>query len=1188
MHGHSQFSLLEAASRIDELVTIAKTAGMPALALTDSGNLYGAVAFYSACKAAGINPIIGCELALLDGDITDKTTRKPAPNVVLLCKNQTGYQNLTQLVTVAQTEGFYYRPRINWELLEKHREGLMVLTDCVPGILGYHLLRGQRDEAKTKLERLKTLFGDDLYVELQDHGLGPEMQVTTEAVRLAAEVGVDCVITNDHRFSYAGQEQVVDILLCMQQGKTLNDPGRTKTYGPEYYLKNGDELAQRFLHLDRKLVDQALDNTVLVAQKCQFDWPMGESILPAFPLPPEKQAVGMSEADYLKEVVETYACKRYNAVTPAELPAEVTDRLAFELNTLNAMGFAAYFLIVWDFMDYARRQGIPVGPGRGSAAGSLVAYVLGITNIDPIEHTLLFERFLNPERVSMPDIDIDFCIERRGEVIEYVSQRYGKERVCQIATFGTLAAKAAVKAVARVLDIPYAESDRVAKMIPGTPGTKLKDALADGMELAKEVAANPDTKAWVDLALSLEGTACNVGTHAAGVVISKDPLNQVVALQHSKDGQMISQATMGDLEKLGLLKMDFLGLRNLTIIHNALQLIEQTEGAQRVPDMDHLPLEDTAVYELLSAGDTDGVFQLESSGMKALVRDLKPSQFEDINALVALYRPGPLNSGMARDFVDRKHGRQAVSYPHPSLETLLKPTYGTIVYQEQIMQIAQVLSGYSLGQADLLRRAMGKKKAEVMAKEREGFVAGAVANQVDETLANELFDVMSEFAAYCFNRSHSAAYAYVAFQTAYLKAHFPVAYFSALLSSVRDNLDKIQHYIVTARRMGIAVLPPDVTTSGLDFAPDGGNIRFGLASIKNVGVGVVENILQARKEAPFESLEDFIRRVDPKILNRKTLESLIQAGALDSFGYKRKVLFENLETLVRFAEKHREQQETGQVSLFAAMAASVDEPAMDGLMLSGNLNEEYPEADIQALEKALLGFYVSSHPLDGYLERLPVLTTHSIGQLTELAQEGALPDESLVLIGGLVTSLSQRLSKKNKPLLIGSLEDFTAPTEFIAFGESIEPLAAVLKEGARVLLSAKVSFRGGGGDEGEETRFSLIAQQAVLLDEITPLELNLSQPPSYEAWIYAAKVLSQNRPQPPENNGRKSWPGKENGSRTNANGSSSGFLTNAAVGVPVVFRLSGLPPFKTAPQFWVDARQAQTVKAQLQQSLALT
>jgi DNA polymerase-3 subunit alpha len=1087
LHVHTQYSLLDGTTRIPDLVAWAQANNAPAAAITDHGVMYGAVEFYNAAKAAGIKPIIGCELYVVDGDITDRNSRKPYHHLVLLAKSHKGYQNLVKLVSIGQLEGFYYKPRVNWELIEAHSEDLVALTACLNGPVAHPVMRGNMEEGRDRARRLKAVFGEDVYLEIMDHGQDMEARFSAEACRIAAEVGMELVITNDSHFTRPEDLRMHEMILCLQAGKTLNDPNRVNPYGPAYCLKNGDEMAQLFRHLDPATVSRALDNTLVIADKCDLVLPMGQSILPDYPLEP-----GQTLEGYLRQVVYEHAEKRYG-----ELNTDVTDRLEFELNIINQMGFPAYFLIVWDFINYARLNGIPVGPGRGSAAGSLVAFVLGITNIDPLEHNLLFERFLNPERISMPDIDIDFCIERREQVIEYVANRYGRDRVCQIATFGTFAARAALKAVGRVLDKPFAESDKIAKLIPATPGTKIKDALAEGQPLQKLYDSDPEIKEWVDLALSIEGTANTTGMHAAGVVISKDPLTQVVPLQNAKDGQVISQYPMGDLEKLGLLKMDFLGLRNLTIIDNTLNLIK--DSGETPPDMDKLPLDDGPVFSMLTQAQTDGVFQLESSGMKALVKDLKPNVFEDINALVALFRPGPLNSGMVKQFVDRKHGREEVVYKHPDLEPILKDTYGTIVYQEQIMQIAQTLAGYSLGQADLLRRAMGKKKADVMAKEKDGFVQGALAHGVEETLANELFDTMTEFAAYCFNRSHSAAYALVAYQTAYLKAHFPVEYLSALLSSVRNDLDKIQHYILTGRRMGIQVLPPDVTKSGLNFTPDGQAIRFGLASIKNVGVGVVEAIIKARDEKPFASLEDFLERIDPKVMNRKTLESLIQCGAFSAFGVSRKQLFHNVDNLLRFSDKAQEQAETGQVSLFAALGGGGGGAGggggFGGLILSGDPGE-YSDEQLQQSEKELLGFYVSSHPLDNLIETLPLLISHTIGELKETS------DDTEVLIGGLVSNMVQKLTKTNKPIKIGVIEDFTGPVEIVAFSDAITAAAELLTEGRKILVKGRLQFR---GDE----QYSVVVKEVRPIEQTRPLNLFFEQVPRFEDVAYLRSVLSQ-------------------------------------------------------------------------------
>lgn len=1102
---HSHFSLLESAIKVPDLIKRAKELGLPALGLTDSGVMYGAVEFYNGCKAADIKPIIGSELFLIDGDITDRKNRSPWHHLTLICKNYTGYQNLVKLVSTAQVDGFYYKPRINWELLAEHNEGLIALSGDLTGIAGRPFLRGDSNGAWDNVRRLKAIFTPDsdgqprCYLELQDHGKEGEQRLNAELVKIAQAEDLPLVVSNNDRFLNAGEEEIHNILLCMQEGKTIHESSKAAFFGPEYYLKTAEQMQNQFRNLPADVVEQAFNNTVAIAEQCDLHLPQGTSILPEYPLPE-----GVTEEEELYRVVIEHAKKRYGE----ELSKEVLDRLDYELGIINQMGFPAYFLITWEFINWSRENGIPVGPGRGSAAGSLVAYVLGITNLDPLEHKLLFERFLNPERVSMPDIDIDFCIERREDVINHVRELYGAEKVCQICTFGTLAAKASLKAVGRVLDIPFAESDRLAKMIPATVGTKLKDALEDGQPLKEEVEKDPDVKHLVDLALKLEGTACNLGVHAAGVVIAKDPLMDTVPIQRSKDGQLVSQYPMGDLEKLGLLKMDFLGLRNLTIIHNTCTMVADKEG--NAPDMDTIPLDDPDVYKMLSAGDTDGVFQLESGGMKALERDLKPSVFEDINALVALFRPGPLNSGMAKSFVDRKHGREEIKVPHEDIEGVLESTYGTIVYQEQIMQVAQILAGYSLGRADLLRRAMGKKKAEVMAKERDGFVEGCTKNGVDEGVANKLFDTMSEFAAYCFNRSHSAAYAFVAYQTAWLKVHYPVEYLSALLSSVKNDLDKIQYYILTARRMDIRILPPDVGTSGVNFTPDylqndeEGNsvkaIRFGLASVKNVGTGVVEDIIAARQEAPFSDLDDFFKRAGKGVLNTKTLESLIHAGALDGFGYTRKQLFENTNELINFAQQHQQRAITGQNSLFDLMAASPSESAdtnFGGIILTGDASE-YEDEVLQKLEKDLLGFYVSSHPLDSMVDTLPLVISQATSDLK------SMKDGSPVKIGGLVGSVQTRQTRTGKTMMLAQLEDFTGPVELVVFGRTVDAVRDQLLDGSRLLVKGKLSYRG-------DDSYSVIVDEVKPLSLISPLNLAFHNLPTFDDVALLREILQANR-----------------------------------------------------------------------------
>lgn len=1139
LHVHSQYSFLEGASKVPDLIATAKANNWPAIALTDNGVLHGAIEFYSAAKAAGITPILGCEFYVVEGDITDRQSRQPTMRLVLLAQNLTGYRNLVKLVTTSHLEGFYYKPRVNWALLEQHTEGLVALSGGLSGVLAYPFMRGDETGMRANAEKLKALYGERAYIELQDHGHESYARYNQAAVALAQNLQMPLVAAHDNRFTQPDDFQVHTVLLCLQSGKTLNESERAvHAFGPNYHLKPGEAIAEALMaYLPEDVVAEAMANTANIAEDVTLELPLGQTLLPDYPI-----EAGETPTTALTKVAYEFAQKTYEAPSQEALPEEVRNRLDFELGIISQMGFEAYFLIVWDFIHQARSQGIPVGPGRGSAAGSLVAYVLGITHIDPLEHNLLFERFLNPERVSMPDIDIDFCIERRDEVIRYVTERYGTDRVCQIATFGTFAARAALKAVARVMEVPYADSDRLAKLIPFGPGIKLSDALAKGQPLGQLYNEGdpkvPNLKQVVDTALALEGTVFNLGTHAAGVIISKDPLTDWVPLQYSKDGQVISQYPMGDLERLGLLKMDFLGLRNLTIIHKTMALLPGV-------DIDKVPLDDPAVYEMLSQADTDGVFQLESGGMRALVRDLRPTTFEDINALVALYRPGPLNSGMVKTFVNRKHGREKVVYEHPLLEPILKDTYGTIVYQEQIMQIAQQLAGYSLGQADLLRRAMGKKKAEVMAKEREGFLEGAASNGIEARLAEKLFDTMSEFAAYCFNRSHSAAYALVAYQTAWLKRHHPVAYMSALLSSVRNDRDKTQQYLTAARRMGLAVKPPNINRSGLEFTPDEGSIRFGLASIKNVGVGAVEAILEARKAGPFADLADFCCRVSPKVLNRKTLESLILCGALDCFGIPRRKLLHNVAYLADYAQKQAERRESGQMDLFGALAGggndtSADTPANGELWLAGD-DTELTDDDIQAYERDLLGFYVSSHPLDGIAASLPLMVSHTVAELTET------PDETVVIVGGLLTAADCKQTKSGRTICVGMLEDLTGSIEFVAFQDTLDKAGALLVANQRVMLSGKLQRR---GDEGEQV--SVVVQEVWPADGMRPAQVRFREPPRWEALASLGRLLG-------------STPGR----------------------TPVILAWPDGSRYKVGSRFWIDAAQMEQLSSQAREQLGV-
>lgn len=1083
LHLHTEYSLLDGATRIKELLKHAKENNMPAAAITDHGVMYGAIEFYRTAKEEGIKPIIGCEVYMIDGDINEKTKKVSHNHLVLLAKDKKGYQNLVKIVSVAHIDGFYYKPRINHEVLEKHHEGLIVLSACLGGEIPKELLNDEHEKAKERALYYKNLFGNDFYFELQDHGIPEQQKVNAGLIKLSKELDIELVITNDSHYTKKEDAVTHDILLCMQTGKTRNDPSRMKFANNEFYIKNSEELRKSFSWLDEETFDTAIDNTVKIADKCNLILEMGKSVLPNYPIPKNHTI-----ESYLDKTVREGLISRYEKITP-----EIEERVRFELSIIEEMGFSAYFLIVWDFIKYARDNGIPVGPGRGSAAGSLVAYALGITEIDPIRHNLLFERFLNPERISMPDVDIDFCIDRREKVINYVTELYGKDKVCQIITFGTLAARAAMKSVARVLDIPYSESDKYAKMIPALPKTSIDDALQDGMDLKKLYDSNTQVKELVDFAKAVEGIKFNVGTHAAGVIISRDPLSDIVPVQHSKEKSVITTFPMGDVEKLGLLKMDFLGLRNLTIIDKTVQLIKERHGVSL--NIDKIPLDDIKVYEMLSKGETDGVFQLESSGMKTLVKDLKPSVFEDLGALVALFRPGPLNSGMVGDFVQRKHGRAKVEYKDPRLEPILKDTYGTIVYQEQIMQIAQSLAGYTLGQADILRRAMGKKKAEEMDKQREGFVNGSVNNKVDQKVAEELFDTMTEFAAYCFNRSHSAAYAFLAYQTAYLKAHYPVEYMSALLSSVSSNQDKIQQYIVECQKMGMEVLPPDINKSGSDFTPDENNIRFGLASIKNVGEGVVEEVVKGREKEEYKSFYDFCTKVDLKTFNKRTLESLIKAGAFTGIEKSRKQLLDNLESAMNTAIREAEEKASGQMNLFAMMSGG-NAPTF---ALSGS-DEEFPDSEIQSFEKDLLGFYVTSHPLSGIKDQLPFLTTHNISELSEI-KEGAL-----VTICGLISSVRLITTKTGKMLKVGVIEDLTGNTEFVAYSEILNKFGDLLETESKVIIGGKIQHRG-----DEEVSVSVIISNVSKVENCNIVNIDLSDSMKFEEVIALKDLLIQHK-----------------------------------------------------------------------------
>lgn len=1087
LHLHTENSLLDGAIRIKDLCKFAKENDMPAVAITDHGNMYGAIQMYETAKEHGIKPLIGCEFYVYDGDITEKNLQKTHPyHLVLIAKNETGYKNLVKLVSIAKCKGMYYKPRINHEYIEQHHEGLICLSACVQGEVAQGFIREEKEKSYEAAKFYKNLFGDDYYIELQDHGLEKQKMSNPQLIELARELDIKMVITNDSHYLHKEDADWHDTLLCIQTNALKDSNDRFRFPNNEFYVKTPDQLRDAFRWMEADLFEECIKNTVEVADKCHLIIEMGKYHIPYFEIPPN-----YTSETYLDHMCMLGIKKRYGGLTP-----ELKERLDYELGVINKMGFAEYFLIVSDFIQYAKRNDIPVGPGRGSAAGSLVSYVLEITDLDPIKHNLLFERFLNPERVSMPDVDVDFCVERRGEVIDYVTQKYGADKVCQIITFGTLAARNAMKSVARVYDIPYAQSNQWAQLIPGEPKIKIDDALKEGMELKKLYDTEPTVKKLVDMAKAIEGLKNNTGMHAAGVIISKMPLSDVVPVEPSKEGNIVTEYTMIEDEHIGLLKMDFLGLRNLTIIHNALKMIEKRTGEKI--DINNIPLDDQKTFDLLIKGDTDGIFQLESSGMKKLVKDLKPSVFEDLGALVALFRPGPLGSGMVQDFVERKHGRQKIEYAHPLLEPILKDTYGTIVYQEQIMQIFQTLADYSLGQADNVRRMMGKKQIEKMAEQKGLFIERSAAHGMTEKGATDLFEQIEKFAAYCFNRSHSAAYAFVSYQTAYLKAHYPVEYMSALLSSVSNDQEKTQLYIAECQKMGIKVLAPDINKSNAKFTPDGNNIRFGLASIKNVGEAVIENTEKERikESGEFTSLFDFCTRIDYKTLNKRTLESLIKSGAFSNIEKSRKQLMENLDSLVSAAQRQNEAKMLGQASLFAGLTTSSG-VELDKYTMTGS-DEEFDDRQIQAFEKEYLGFYVTSHPLSSIEDKLPFLTTHNIAELKDM------PNEKSVTICGLLSQVRQIPTKKDptKFLKAGVIEDLTGKVEFVAFHKTLLEYNSFIEPEKKVIISGKIQKR-------DEEQFNIVIDSVKAVENSNIVTLSITEELPFEEIVALKDMVSK-------------------------------------------------------------------------------
>ena len=1030
LHVHTEYSLLDGASRVKELIRRTKELGMDSVAITDHGVMYGAVRFYKEAKAQGVHPVIGCEVYLAPGMRQERAEVDGTRyyHLILLAENKTGYRNLVELISLANIEGYYYKPRIDKELLRQYHEGVIALSACVAGEIPQAILRGNNERAEALVAEYVEIFGqNNFFLEIQDHGLPEEKTVNRALRELAKKYDIGLVATNDVHYVHANDSEFHDILLCVQTGRTINDPDRMRFSGPDYYLKSEEEMAALFADYP-----EALENTARIAARCQVDFTFGELQLPFYPLPEHFE----SDDAYLRALCEERLSSRYADVTD-----EIRTRLDYELDVIHGMGYASYFLIVWDFINYARGHGVEVGPGRGSAAGSIVAYLLGITNIDPLRYALLFERFLNPERVSMPDIDIDFDDINRGRVISYVKERYGEDHVAQIATFGTMGAKGAIRDVGRVLEMSFSEVSAITKLVPAELNITLERALKESSDFRRLYDEDESVRRVIDLARRIEGLPRNISIHAAGVVIAKEPLASQVPVWVS-EGTLVTEFDKDDVEALGLLKMDFLGLRTLTIIADTVRHVCASHGIEL--DVDAIPLVDEKTSQMLCNGDTGAVFQMESAGMTNLVKDLQPKGFVDLIPTVALYRPGPLGSGMVTDFIDGLHGKKEVVYMHPLLEPILKETFGVVLYQEQVMQIVQVLAGFSLGQADLLRRAMGKKKHDLLMAQKEIFLQGCAKNGIEASLANHIFDLLTHFADYGFNKSHSAAYGLLAWQTAYLKAHYPVEFMAGVLTSIMDKTDKIPVYIQLCRQMGIKILPPDINSSAATFGIEDGAIRFGLAAVRNVGENAIVSMERVRAEGgKFRSLVDFCARVDMRAVNKRALESLIKCGAFDSIGTERNQLLASLDAAMQDAARRQRDVLSGQGGLFG-------EETMEEVQQIAVSADVPPSTARERLtwEKEATGFYITGHPLDDYSDTLSALL--SIGEIPNTVRK----DRQLVRIGGILTSTKRFTTKKGDTMLFAELEDFSGkievtvfPRVFYAHVSALEPDAIIVVEG---------------------------------------------------------------------------------------------------------------------------------------------
>ena len=1049
LHVHTEYSLLDGSNKIKEYVARVKELGMNSAAITDHGVMYGVIDFYREARKQGINPILGCEVYVapnsrFDREVTGGDDRYY--HLVLLAENNEGYENLTKIVSKGFVEGYYYKPRVDKELLRTYHKGIIALSACLAGEVPRYLTKGMYEEAKDRALEYQEIFGKGNYfLELQDHGIPDQQLVNQQLMKLSQETGIELVATNDVHYTYADDAKAHDILLCIQTGKKLSDENRMRYEGGQYYVKSEEEMAALFPY-----ARQALENTQKIADRCSVEIEFGVTKLPKYDVPE-----GYTSWEYLQKLCYEGLDQRYR--TPSQ---ELKDRLAYELDTIRHMGYVDYFLIVWDFIKYAKDHGIAVGPGRGSAAGSIVSYCLGITTIDPIHYQLLFERFLNPERVSMPDIDVDFCYERRQEVIDYVTRKYGKDCVAQIVTFGTLAARGVIRDVGRVMDLPYAYVDSIAKMIPQELGITIDKALQMNPELRKLYESDETVTHLIDMAKRLEGLPRHCSMHAAGVVICQKPVEEYVPLSRAADGTITTQFIMTTLEELGLLKMDFLGLRTLTVIQNAVQLARKKQPDLQIDKIDY---DDKAVLDYIGTGKTEGIFQLESGGMKNFMKELQPHSLEDVIAGISLYRPGPMD--FIPQYIRGKNDRSSITYDYPQLEPILAPTYGCIVYQEQVMQIVRDLAGYTLGRSDLLRRAMSKKKAAVMEKERKTFVygdeetgvPGCIKNGIDEQTANKIYDEMIDFAKYAFNKSHAAAYAVVSYQTAWLKYYYPVEYMAALMTSVIDNPTKVAEYIYVCRQMGIRILPPDINKGEADFSVDGGDIRYGLAAIKSIGRPVIRAIVNDRKElGEFRNLEDFITRISSReLMNKRLVENLIKAGALDVLGGTRKQFMSIYIQIVDHMQQEKKNSMVGQMSLFDVVSEEQKEEFQIRMPDVG----EYTKENLLGFEKEVLGVYVSGHPLEPYEEewRKVISATTADFQVDPEVGYTKVRDGAREIIGGIIVEKTVKHTKTNQMMAFLTVEDLFGTVEVVVFPRDYEKYRQYLEEDNKIFVKGRVS-----------------------------------------------------------------------------------------------------------------------------------